>query len=69
MVQCPDIVKRLIERFNQQLDQVRSPDYNETELRIDYVNPMYAALGPWGGTWTTPAATRNSTGMSSTRTA
>jgi hypothetical protein len=45
MVQCPDIVKRLIERFNQQLDQVRSPDYNETELRIDYVNPMYAALG------------------------
>jgi len=42
---CPDIIKRLIERFDQQSDQVRAPDYNETQLRIDFVNPMFAELG------------------------
>jgi hypothetical protein len=45
MATCPDVVKRLIERFDQQADQVRSPDYNETQLRIDFVNPMFAQLG------------------------
>jgi hypothetical protein len=42
---CPDEIKRLIDRFDQQSDQVRSPDYNEATLRIDYVNPLFAALG------------------------
>lgn len=45
MSQCPDTVLRLIERFNQQADRVRSPDYNETQLRIDFVDPMFAELG------------------------
>lgn len=26
---CPDVIKRLIERFDQQLEQPRSPNYNE----------------------------------------
>jgi hypothetical protein len=42
---CPDTVKRLIERFDQQADQVRAPDYNETQLRIDFINPLFAQLG------------------------
>ncbi|MEX2215781.1 MAG: hypothetical protein WD768_16840 [Phycisphaeraceae bacterium] len=45
MTQCPDEIKRLIDRFNQQSDHVRSPDYNETLILIDYVNPMTKALG------------------------
>ncbi|MEX2214844.1 MAG: N-6 DNA methylase [Phycisphaeraceae bacterium] len=45
MMQCPDEIKRLIDRFNQQSDHVRSPDYNETLIRIDYINPMMKALG------------------------
>ena len=45
MASCPDAIKRLIERFDQQLDQVRSPEYNETQLRIDFVNPMFRELG------------------------
>jgi hypothetical protein len=45
MPNCPDVVLRLIERFDHQLDQVRSPDYNETQLRIDFVNPMFHELG------------------------
>lgn len=42
---CPDLVKQLIERFDQQADTARSPDYNETQLRIDYINPLFSALG------------------------
>jgi hypothetical protein len=42
---CPDSIKRLIDRFDQQADQIRSPDYNETQLRIDFVNPLCLALG------------------------
>ena len=42
---CPDLIKKLIDRFDQQSDQVRSPDYNEAQLRIDFVNPLFHALG------------------------
>ena len=42
---CPDVIKKLIDRFDQQSDQVRSPDYNEAQLRIDFVNPFCEALG------------------------
>lgn len=45
MGSCPDAIHRLIEHFDRQLDQVRSPDYNETQLRIDFINPMFAELG------------------------
>ena len=45
MGQCPDTIKRLIDRFNQQSDQIRSPDYNETLIRIDFINPMMHELG------------------------
>ena len=42
---CPHAIHRLIKHFDRQLDQVRSPDYNETQLRIDFINPMFAELG------------------------
>ena len=42
---CPDAIKRLVERFDHQLDQVRSPSYNEAQLRIDFINPMFRELG------------------------
>ena len=45
MAACPDPIKRLIERFDQQADQVRSPTYNEAQLRIDFVNPVFRELG------------------------
>jgi len=45
MPKCPDAILRLVDRFNHQSDHVRAPDYNETLLRIDYVNPMFAELG------------------------
>jgi len=45
MPKCPDAVLRLVDRFNQQADRIRSPDYNEATLRIDFVNPMFHQLG------------------------
>ena len=45
MGSCPDAIYRLIEHFDHQRDQVRSLDYNETQLRIDFVNPMFRELG------------------------
>jgi predicted type IV restriction endonuclease len=45
MARCPDEILKLIDRFNQQADQVRSPEYNETQLRIDFINPLFAKLG------------------------
>jgi hypothetical protein len=41
----PDALKRLIDRFNQQSDQIRSPDYNETLIRVDFINPLMTELG------------------------
>jgi hypothetical protein len=35
MGRCPDAIKRLIDRFEHQSDTLRSPDYNETLIRID----------------------------------
>lgn len=45
MGKAPDTIKRLIDRFTQQSDQIRSPDYNETLIRIDFINPMMTELG------------------------
>ena len=42
---CPDAIKRLIDRFTQQADTIRSPDYNETLIRIDFINPLMTELG------------------------
>jgi type I restriction-modification system DNA methylase subunit len=45
MAKCPDSILRLVERFNQHADTIRAPGYNETQIRIDFINPMFAALG------------------------
>ena len=45
MGHCPDSIKRLIDRFTQQSDQLHSPDYNETLIRVDFINPLMSELG------------------------
>jgi hypothetical protein len=45
MVEIPSQVQELIDRFETQSELYRSPTYNETNLRIDFVNPMFKALG------------------------
>jgi len=41
----PPILHDLIRKFDEQSDLYRSPDYNETQCRIDFINPLFKALG------------------------
>lgn len=45
MASAPSEMLELIARFDAQRDLYESPTYNEAQLRIDFVNPMFKALG------------------------
>jgi hypothetical protein len=42
---CPPEVLALVERFDQNLESYRSGKYNETQLRQEFLNPLFEALG------------------------
>src|SRR6266498_1880758 len=42
---APDIVNNLVERFEQHRDAYRSGRYNETQLRREFLDPFFEALG------------------------
>src|SRR6266540_3489193 len=42
---APDIVKSLVARFEQHRDAYRSGRYNETQLRREFLDPFFEALG------------------------
>ena len=42
---APDIIRQLVERFEQQYDIYRSARYNETQLRREFLDPFFEALG------------------------
>jgi hypothetical protein len=41
----PQIVVDLVDQFARNLDSYRSPGYNEANLRIQFLNPLFEALG------------------------
>lgn len=41
----PPVVEELVERFREHAAAYRRPDYNETELRRDFLDPFFEALG------------------------
>jgi len=41
----PDAVKRLVERFDQDRKVFLSADYKEEQLRLEFLNPFFTALG------------------------
>jgi len=50
----PREVRELIERFRRNEDVYRSGQYNETQLRREFIGPFFAALG-WQVTYYTHA--------------
>ena len=42
---APDSIKQLVERFEQHRDAYRAGKYNETQLRNEFLNPFFEALG------------------------
>ena len=42
---APQTVLTLVENFERNLDAYRSGKYNETQVRLDFINPFFKALG------------------------
>ncbi len=42
---APDAVKRLVDRFDRDRKVFLSPDYKEEQLRLEFLNPFFTALG------------------------
>jgi hypothetical protein len=42
---APREIVELVESFGSRINEYRSSQYNETELREEFVNPFFAALG------------------------
>ena len=45
MGSAPDAVKRLVDRFDRDRNAFLSPDYKEEQLRAEFLNPFFTALG------------------------
>ena len=42
---APKEIHKLIERFDRNLDAYRSSKYNEAQVRQEFINPFFNALG------------------------
>jgi len=45
MGDVPQAVLDLIEKFDRNIDEYKNPQYNETLIRVEFVNPLFKALG------------------------
>ena len=43
--QAKAYITELVKRFEAKLNDYKKNNYNETQTRIDYINPMFEALG------------------------
>ena len=41
----PDLISQLVQRFEDNSDAYRSRNYNEAQLRQEFLNPFFEALG------------------------
>ena len=42
---APDSVYKLVEKFERDKARFTNPQYNETQLRVEFINPLFEALG------------------------
>jgi hypothetical protein len=42
---APEIIHQLVARFTENLDANNSDKYNEAQLRLEFLNPFFIALG------------------------
>jgi predicted type IV restriction endonuclease len=45
MSDVPDEVRHLVDRFARNLDDYKSHFYNETQVRREFIDPLFKALG------------------------
>ncbi len=44
-ITAPDGLYQLVENFERNRDAYRSGRYNETQVRVDFINPLFEVLG------------------------
>ena len=44
-MKTPEEIVKLTERFSDNLDAYKSGRYNETQVRLEFINPFFKALG------------------------
>ncbi|MBN1479294.1 Eco57I restriction-modification methylase domain-containing protein [candidate division KSB1 bacterium] len=42
---APDTIRQLVEKFHRNLQEYKNPKYNETLIRVEFINPFWEALG------------------------
>ncbi len=42
---APDEVRRLVDNFDRHIDRYKDGTYNEMQVRVDYLDPLFIALG------------------------
>lgn len=45
LMSAPRTIEQLVEKFHRGIEFYKSPDYNETQVRVEFVNPLFTALG------------------------
>ena len=45
IVEAARVVGELVERFSRNAEAYRQPEYRETRLRVEFIDPMFTALG------------------------
>ena len=45
MSSAPGQIERLVEQFNRNIEAYKNPGYNETQLRREFIDPFFEALG------------------------
>ena len=68
LAQAQTAVAALVERFGRNLEQYRRPEYNEANVRHEFIEPFFEASRRWAGTCTTAPATPKPSRTSSSRT-
>ncbi|GAG03339.1 unnamed protein product, partial [marine sediment metagenome] len=43
-ISCPRTVLALVDRFGTQRDAYKRPTYNETQVRREFIDPLFTAL-------------------------
>jgi len=45
MSQNKNLFSKLVTKFNRNFDEYKNPIFNETQVRIEFVNPFWKSLG------------------------
>ena len=45
MAEVPEVIKKLVEKFENNLTAYKNSDYKEEQLKQEFINPFFKALG------------------------